>query len=245
MDIFLSTLRGKSSAYFRKTVNATKLGEVTFPNSMKARKDALSTSSVKFSSKLWTEAEKKFNEAVTELEDGDLNNAKEKANEAEKLNRQAELEAIKVNYLDETRLLLKKAGCHTVYVGMESVNPKSLKSMKKQQTVEEMAQAMQVFRQQQIHVHGMFVYGFDDDDWHTVKETVRFAKRAKFSSTQFMILTPLPGSEFYDRVRRENRIQFHDWALYDARHAVFKPKQLSLFELQQAQIFVVLCRLPG
>ena len=109
--------------------------------------------------------------------------------------------------------------------------------MKKQQTVEEMAQAMQMLRQQRIHVHGMFVYGFDDDDWHTVKETVRFAKKARFSSTQFMILTPLPGSEFYDRVTRENRIQFHDWALYDAHHAVFKPKRLSLFELQRAQIF--------
>lgn len=133
--------------------------------------------------------------------------------------------------------LMKKAGCHTVYIGMESVNPKSLKSMKKQQTVEEMVQAMQMLRQQRIHVHGMFVYGFDDDDWHTVKETVRFAKKARFSSTQFMILTPLPGSEFYNQVTRENRIQFHDWALYDAHHAVFKPKRLSLFELQRAQIF--------
>jgi radical SAM superfamily enzyme YgiQ (UPF0313 family) len=96
---------------------------------------------------------------------------------------------------------------------------------------------MQVFHQNRIHVHGMFVYGFDDDDWHTVKETVRFAKKAKFSSTQFMILTPLPGSEFYKRMLSENRIQFHDWALYDAHHVVFKPKRLSLFELQQAQIF--------
>ena len=68
--------------------------------------------------------------------------------------------------------LMKEAGCHTVYVGMESVNPASLKSMKKLQTVEEMAQAMQVFHQNRIHVHGMFIYGFDDDDWHTVKETV-------------------------------------------------------------------------
>ena len=133
--------------------------------------------------------------------------------------------------------LMKEAGCHTVYVGMESVNPASLKSMKKQQTVEEMAQAMQMFRQNRIHVHGMFVYGFDEDDWHTVKETVKFAKKAKFSSTQFMILTPLPGSEFYNKVTCENRIQFHDWGLYDAHHAVFKPKLLSLFELQRAQIF--------
>ncbi len=130
--------------------------------------------------------------------------------------------------------LMKKAGCHTVYVGMESVNPESLNSMKKRQTVEEMTQAMAMFRHYGIHVHGMFIYGFDEDDWHTVKETVKFAKKAKFSSTQFMILTPLPGSEFYMKVTHENRIQFHDWALYDAHHAVFIPKQLSLFELQRA-----------
>ncbi len=71
--------------------------------------------------------------------------------------------------------LMKKAGCHTVYIGMESVNPKSLESMKKQQTVEEMTQAMHILRQQRIRVHGMFIYGFDEDDWQTVKETVKFA----------------------------------------------------------------------
>ena len=133
--------------------------------------------------------------------------------------------------------LMKKAGCHLVYIGMESVNPKSLKSMKKKQTVNDMAQAIKVLQRQGIRIHGMFVYGFDEDDWHTVKETVRFAKRSKLSSTQFLLLTPLPGSDFYNRVTEEKRIQFHDWALYDAHHAVFRPKLLSLFDLQRAQIF--------
>jgi radical SAM superfamily enzyme YgiQ (UPF0313 family) len=82
----------------------------------------------------------------------------------------------------------------------------------------------------------MFVYGFDDDDWRTVRETVKFARRSRLSSTQFLILTPLPGSEFYDQVRCQNRIQFRDWSLYDAHHAVFRPKRLSLFDLQRAQI---------
>jgi radical SAM superfamily enzyme YgiQ (UPF0313 family) len=133
--------------------------------------------------------------------------------------------------------LMKNAGCHTLYIGMESINPKSLKSMKKQQTIDEMAQAIRVLHRQGIRIHGMFVYGFDEDDWDTVKETVRFAKRAKLSSTQFLLLTPLPGSEFYEQVTGEDRIQFHDWSLYDAHHAVFKPKRLSLFDLQRAQIF--------
>lgn len=133
--------------------------------------------------------------------------------------------------------LMKKAGCHTLFIGMESVNPRSLETMKKQQTVEDMARAVRELRRRRIHVHGMFVYGFDSDDWRTVKETVRFAKRARLSSTQFMILTPLPGSDFYEQVKCENRIQFSDWSLYDAHHAVFRPRLLSLFDLQRAQIF--------
>jgi OmpA-OmpF porin, OOP family len=95
--------------FFQKAIDATKLAEVTFPNLMKARADAQYTGSPKFSSDLWTEAEKKFNDAAGELEDGDLNDAKEEAVEAEELYRQAELEAIKTNYLKETRELLKKA----------------------------------------------------------------------------------------------------------------------------------------
>ncbi len=133
--------------------------------------------------------------------------------------------------------LMKKAGCHTLYIGFESVNPESLKAMKKRQTVEEISSAIKILRKHRINIHGMFVYGFDEDDWKTVKRTVKFAKKTRLNSTQFLILTPLPGSEFFDKVSKENRIQFHDWALYDAHHVVFKPARFSLFDLQRAQIF--------
>jgi radical SAM superfamily enzyme YgiQ (UPF0313 family) len=138
---------------------------------------------------------------------------------------------------EELVRLMRKAGCHTVYIGFESMNEESLTAMKKRQTVQEIVQAVKVLRRHRINIHGMFVYGFDEDDWQTVKETVKFAKRARLASTQFLILTPLPGSEFYDKVRKENRIQFRDWALYDAHHVVFQPSRLSLFDLQRAQIF--------
>lgn len=108
LDDIRQNLR-ESIAYFQKATDATKLAEVTFPNSMKARKDAQFTESARFSSKLWTEAEKKFDEATGKLEDGDVNAARKKAGEAEKLYRQAELDAIKTNYLQETRELLKQA----------------------------------------------------------------------------------------------------------------------------------------
>jgi radical SAM superfamily enzyme YgiQ (UPF0313 family) len=132
---------------------------------------------------------------------------------------------------------MKKAGCHTLFIGLESVNPESLKSMKKSQTMEEIATAVKVLQKNRIHVHGMFVYGFDEDDWKTVKQTVKFARKAGLTSTQFLILTPLPGSEIYDKLKSEDRIKFGDWTLYDAHHAVFQPSKFSLSDLQKAQMF--------
>ncbi len=132
--------------------------------------------------------------------------------------------------------LMKKAGCHTLYIGFESVNPRSLDAMKKRQTLADLVEAVRVLRRHRILIHGMFVLGFDDDDWETVKRTVAFAKKARLSTTQFLILTPIPGSELFDRMRAEERLQFRDWGLYDAHHVVFRPARLTLFDLQKAQI---------
>ena len=42
----------EASVFFQKAIDATKLAEVSFPNSMKARRDAQYTESAKFSTKL-------------------------------------------------------------------------------------------------------------------------------------------------------------------------------------------------
>ena len=98
-----------SVAYFTKATEATKLAEVTLVNSIKARSDSKQAGAPQFSSKTWGEAEAKFIEAARELEDGDVNDAKKRSAEAETIYRKAELEAIKVNYLNETWDLLKQA----------------------------------------------------------------------------------------------------------------------------------------
>jgi radical SAM superfamily enzyme YgiQ (UPF0313 family) len=133
--------------------------------------------------------------------------------------------------------MMKKAGCHTVFIGFESVNPESLHELKKSQEVEDIVRAIKIFRKHHIHIHGMFMLGLDQDNWKTVKKTVRFAKKHRLTSGQFMIMTPLPGSELYYSLIKENRILFKDWSLYDAHHVVFRPVNFSEARLQKAQIY--------
>jgi radical SAM superfamily enzyme YgiQ (UPF0313 family) len=131
---------------------------------------------------------------------------------------------------------MRLAGCHTVFIGFESVNPAALKSMKKGESVDDLARAAKRFRKNGIHVHGMFILGLDDDNPDTVRETVRFARRNLISTAQFLVLAPLPGTRQFEELQRDDRIAFDDWSLYDAHHVVYKPKQFSIASLQKAQI---------
>jgi radical SAM superfamily enzyme YgiQ (UPF0313 family) len=132
--------------------------------------------------------------------------------------------------------LMSRAGCTTLYIGFESVDPESLREMKKSQTVEEITKAIADIRRYKIHIHGMFVFGFDTDTLEKTRATVKFAIKHKIDSAQFMILTPLPGSATHAALRDEGRIVDNAWDTYDAHHVKFHPRRLSPWELQWAQI---------
>ncbi|MBN2156711.1 MAG: B12-binding domain-containing radical SAM protein [Candidatus Lokiarchaeota archaeon] len=141
--------------------------------------------------------------------------------------------------LAQDRELLNKmhnAGCRYLYIGFESVNPESLIEMNKHQTPESIEYAIKVIRKTGIHIHGMFVFGFDSDTIDSCKATVKFAIKKKIDSVQFLILTPLPGTQFYNKMMEENRLVDRNWNEYDAHHAKFRPKNFTLAELQEMQI---------
>jgi radical SAM superfamily enzyme YgiQ (UPF0313 family) len=128
--------------------------------------------------------------------------------------------------------LMKQSGCHTCYIGLESINPETLKVYNKKQTLEDIEECIIKLNENGIRIHGMFVLGADEDSIDTIKQTARFAKKHKISTIQFMILTPLPGTRYFNDMLAQNRLIIKDWSLFDGFHVVFKPKSMTLFELQ-------------
>ncbi|RMG63958.1 MAG: hypothetical protein D6715_10475 [Calditrichaeota bacterium] len=125
----LDDIRKKLNAavsYFNKALEDSKLAEVTFRTTIKARNDALKAEAPQYSKETWRRAEDKFREAATELEDGDVNAAKRKAADAETMYRKAELEAIKASYLTDTWKLLEEAD----KMDVKDVAPKTLQRAK-------------------------------------------------------------------------------------------------------------------
>jgi len=133
---------------------------------------------------------------------------------------------------DELLSLMAAAGCDVVCVGFESVNPETLKSYQKKQSIDDIINAIRSFRKKKIRIHGMFVLGSDTDNEKTIWDTLRFAIKQKIDTIQMMILTPVPGTKFHEELKQQKRIFTHDWSLYDGQHVVFKPKLLSARQLQ-------------
>ncbi len=132
--------------------------------------------------------------------------------------------------------LLKKSGCSLFHIGFESINPETLKLYRKKLDPRGYLEAIKKIRKAGIDIHGMFVLGSDADTVQSIRETVRFTKKARLFSAQFLTLTPLPGTPFFAELGEKKRIFTKNWSLYDGHHVVFRPAKMSIWELQRESV---------
>jgi OOP family OmpA-OmpF porin len=95
--------------YFETAKAAASLAQTALAQAIKSRQDAANAHAPKLAPDLWDDAQQKFVRAVQLMERGDLKNAKRREVEATSFYREAELVAIKAEYLSETRKLLADA----------------------------------------------------------------------------------------------------------------------------------------
>jgi OOP family OmpA-OmpF porin len=112
--------RGRNIEYVRDKVasaqlnytaatKAAGLAKTALSQVIKSRQDAANAKAPELSPDIWDKAQREFAYAIRYLERGDLKSAKRKDIEATSLYRDAELVAIKAQYLNETRRLLADA----------------------------------------------------------------------------------------------------------------------------------------
>jgi radical SAM superfamily enzyme YgiQ (UPF0313 family) len=128
--------------------------------------------------------------------------------------------------------LMAESGCHTLGIGFESINPRTLEEYNKKQNLEDMISCIRAVRDHRIHIHGMFVLGADTDDAETIHRTADFATNFGIDTVQFLILTPLPGTPLLHDMMKSGRLLHRDWSKYNVQHAVFRPRLMSPATLQ-------------
>lgn len=126
-----------------------------------------------------------------------------------------------------------ESGCLGMFIGFESLNQDSLSAMGKvTNRSQSYLEDAKVFRDNGIGILGSFVLGYDGDTPDVFEKTLRFCEEAKLESAIFPILTPYPGTKVRKRLEEEGRIISNDWRDYDMEHVTFRPKGMSVTELQ-------------
>lgn len=148
-----------------------------------------------------------------------------------------------INFADNKEVLkyAQKSGCFAIFIGFESLNEESLKSMHKirnlKEGVKKYKDIVKKIQDYGIGISGSFIFGSDEDKRDIFRRTTEFVLDSKLDGSQFSVLTPLPGTRLYERLKKEGRLLKtnypQDWTYYDVAHVVFRPKNMTPSELEE------------
>jgi len=116
--------------------------------------------------------------------------------------------------------LAARAGCSSVFIGMESINPQNLKSAgKAQNKVEDYRAMIAAWRDAGIAAHVAYIIGFPHDTEQSVAEDVERLKRdLQVEQASFFMLTPIPGSRDHVEMVQSGAYMDPDLNKYDSFH---------------------------
>ncbi len=140
---------------------------------------------------------------------------------------------------DELLKLMSETRCLGLLIGMESLSNDTLAECGKRiNKPAEYEEAVARLHRYGIGVKAAFMVGFDNDDISVFPTMERFIRRSSFDSVYFSILTPYPGTRLYQQMESEGRLIHKDWARYDTAHVVFRPKKMTVQQLEQGFIWL-------
>jgi radical SAM superfamily enzyme YgiQ (UPF0313 family) len=107
-----------------------------------------------------------------------------------------------------------------IFFGLEAASDDGLKGLVKDTTVSQTEQGIDVARRHGYGVTGNFVI---DPAWdqHDFERLWAFVDRHQLHQAGFTILTPLPGTAYFDEMRP--RLGARKWAHFDMHHLLWEP----------------------
>lgn len=116
---------------------------------------------------------------------------------------------LKINFSANTRIdtvdresliLMKKAGCNLLSMGIESGSQEILDKMGKKITLEQIKKSVSLIHSTGIQTYAYYVLGLPWETKKTLKETFSFAKKLNTHYASFYTATALMGTKFYDYI---------------------------------------------
>ena len=140
----------------------------------------------------------------------------------------------------ELMKLMVDSGCLGHIMGFESITRASVREARKAPNLgrfDAYATQIAILRDHGLQTWAAFTLGYDHDTVDSVRATLDFALRNRFTFAAFNILMPYPGTPLYDRLAREGRHLYDGrWWLhpeYRFNSASFVPARMTPDELTE------------
>ncbi|MFH1745963.1 MAG: hypothetical protein ABIG44_02850, partial [Planctomycetota bacterium] len=95
------------------------------------------------------------------------------------------------------------------------------------------ARRVKMFHAHGIQVNASFVFGFDGDRPDVFARTASWVEDNRLACATFHILTPYPGTPLFGKLAAQGRLLHRNWDLYDTAHAVFRPRHMTITQLEE------------
>lgn len=118
----------------------------------------------------------------------------------------------RVDLVDERQIAeMAEAGLVQIDLGIESGSPRTLKTLKKEISIEAIEEAVEAAKRH-VSVSGFFMIGVPGETLDDIDMTFNLARRLNLEKSSWSIFTPLPGSELYANLLADGKIPSNpDW----------------------------------
>lgn len=134
------------------------------------------------------------------------------------------------NISKELLVLMKKAGCHTIKIGIESGNQETLKIYAPTKNLNKINQTIKLAKKVGLRVLGYFIIGFPNEDKKMATKTIDVAKKLDPDFASFSILTPDYGTDLYQEAISKKLIKKEIFNFDSSDKAILRNPYLSLKE---------------
>ncbi|HSV49332.1 MAG TPA: cobalamin-dependent protein [Candidatus Acidoferrales bacterium] len=140
----------------------------------------------------------------------------------------------RVDAVDKELLeIMHKAGCITVWFGVESGSTKILEKMHKKISREQVKNAFKTAQKAGLMTIASAVIGFPGETEETAWETINFINSLNPDDIGCYIATPYPGTPMYDEVVKNGWLRVTDFNKYDTATPTFETPELSMAKLRE------------
>lgn len=135
--------------------------------------------------------------------------------------------------------LAKEAGCIYLFIGLESFSDDTLKDVNKGiNKIDDYKRIIDLIHEYKIIIQAGIVFGFDTDDKGVFFRTLKICEKLGIDGATVSILTPLPLTPIYNKMKSEGRLLTEDWSYYNGKTRVaFSPRNMSCNELSEGYMW--------